>query len=901
MRIQSIRLKNIKSYGEGPEGNGITIGFQPGVNRVAGRNGHGKTTMIEALGYALFFSEPEYDENFKLQNYFLRAGEKEAEIDVVFAHEGEAYRVERALGTSKRKSKLIQVIDESTCAEGDNDVAQCLCRILRADQRTFSQGQLSDLFSNLIGVKQGRLAWPFDSKPAAAKEFFEPLLDVAIFRESESRLRDARNRFDDLLKEQDLKLAAVKAQIMERASSRETVPVREAEVEARRKAVEKSRKQKEEADKHRQALEQKQTAFNAAKTTLDEAGYQLKLAVQKREQEQKQCAESQAAAETAKQTEPGHLSFLKAEEILRGLHQKQVERSTLGKQRESASQARGEAELKMATAQQQIRELEEQRKEMLRQTETLKASLAEAIKKSEQAKLEYERFAQAAATAKRCEQELNAWLDALPEQPTESGSGGNVSGWDTQPILKARAEETKLAQALRAWEDKGTRAEHARQSLAAQLAQIAGGVCPFLNEKCRQFDPKAVQSDLSHLEKELAQAGKQRDAASKAFGKAKQVSAQARTNLLKEISAKHEEARGQLDSRDRERVRAEENLKNEKQNLERAERGLKEVSERSARSAKETVAAEKEVKLATERLADLDEKLKHFSSLDQELQAQQHAKDKSAKEHQTFLQNQPLAAKLEGLQAALKISREGEARAAEQLRQRTEQFEQAARDFDPEKLRGAESAVMETRGRLAVNEHELDAALAELKKEKERLNQWKQACEECDRIENAASRQRAAAHLAKVAAKILKDAAPAVAQHLCGRIAAHAQRIFNQINHEPIELEWKAEPHYSLRIVPGNRRFAMLSGGEQTKLALAMTLAMIQEFSGLHFAVFDEPTYAVDSESRQKLADAILEAQKAAGLEQLIVVSHDDAFEGKIENVVMLRKTAAGTELVTAG
>jgi len=37
----------------------------------------------------------------------------------------------------------------------------------------------------------------------------------------------------------------------------------------------------------------------------------------------------------------------------------------------------------------------------------------------------------------------------------------------------------------------------------------------------------------------------------------------------------------------------------------------------------------------------------------------------------------------------------------------------------------------------------------------------------------------------------------------------------------------------------------MLSGGEQTKLALAMTLAMIQEFSGLRFAVFDEPTYAV--------------------------------------------------------
>src|SRR6516225_7870815 len=126
MRIQSIRLKNIKSYGEGPEGNGITVNFQPGVNRVAGRNGHGKTTMIEALGYALFYSEPEYDENFKVQAYFLRAGEKEAEIDVVFAHAGETYRVERALGQSKRRSKLIQASDKSTCAEGDEAVAACL-------------------------------------------------------------------------------------------------------------------------------------------------------------------------------------------------------------------------------------------------------------------------------------------------------------------------------------------------------------------------------------------------------------------------------------------------------------------------------------------------------------------------------------------------------------------------------------------------------------------------------------------------------------------------------------------------------------------------------------------------------------------------------------------------------
>jgi exonuclease SbcC len=94
----------------------------------------------------------------------------------------------------------------------------------------------------------------------------------------------------------------------------------------------------------------------------------------------------------------------------------------------------------------------------------------------------------------------------------------------------------------------------------------------------------------------------------------------------------------------------------------------------------------------------------------------------------------------------------------------------------------------------------------------------------------------------------------------------------------------------------------MLSGGEQTKLALSMTLAMAQEFSDLRFCIFDEPTYGVDADSRPLLADAILEAQEAAGLEQLLLVSHDDAFEGKIEHAVLLGKSAqSGSEVISLG
>ena len=145
--------------------------------------------------------------------------------------------------------------------------------------------------------------------------------------------------------------------------------------------------------------------------------------------------------------------------------------------------------------------------------------------------------------------------------------------------------------------------------------------------------------------------------------------------------------------------------------------------------------------------------------------------------------------------------------------------------------------------------------------------------------------------MAQKARTILQKSAPRVADHLCRRIAARAQQIFNQINHDPVELEWSAE-RYSLRIQPGERRFAMLSRGEQTKLALAMTLAMIQELGGLQFCIFDEPTYGVDADSRKRLAEAIVKVQEATRFDQLLLVSHDDAFEGQVENTVLLRKTA---------
>jgi exonuclease SbcC len=69
-RIVSVELRNIKSYATP----GFPIQFRPGVNLIWGENGSGKTTILEAIGFALFGA---LDLDLK---QFRRKGENEGEV-----------------------------------------------------------------------------------------------------------------------------------------------------------------------------------------------------------------------------------------------------------------------------------------------------------------------------------------------------------------------------------------------------------------------------------------------------------------------------------------------------------------------------------------------------------------------------------------------------------------------------------------------------------------------------------------------------------------------------------------------------------------------------------------------------------------------------------------------------
>jgi exonuclease SbcC len=99
------------------------------------------------------------------------------------------------------------------------------------------------------------------------------------------------------------------------------------------------------------------------------------------------------------------------------------------------------------------------------------------------------------------------------------------------------------------------------------------------------------------------------------------------------------------------------------------------------------------------------------------------------------------------------------------------------------------------------------------------------------------------------------------------------------------------------------REVTYLSGGERTLLAFAYRFALGQLIMqarvgrGLQMLLLDEPTESLGREDRSvdRLAEAI---GRLKAIEQIIAVTHNEAFAEKAEHVIRLEKEAAVSRII---
>ena len=176
MQILSIHLKNIKSHRD------LALDFAPGINVLTGANGVGKSTIFEAIGYALFGVDAQsFVGNVER---FISIGARRGEIAVVFAPgDGERYRVSRSVGTPA-KWLLARAMGDDFEVEEHKDVRETETRLkglLGLDHGR----SLAEQFELVIGPFQNEFLGPFVIRqPSKSRDKFDEILGIDTWRKT---------------------------------------------------------------------------------------------------------------------------------------------------------------------------------------------------------------------------------------------------------------------------------------------------------------------------------------------------------------------------------------------------------------------------------------------------------------------------------------------------------------------------------------------------------------------------------------------------------------------------------------------------------------------------------------------------------------------------------------------
>ncbi len=173
MHVTRVELINIKSHINSE------FHFGRGTTAITGENGAGKTSILEAIAWALF------DTLDYSKDDFLRRGSKKGSVRVTFESDLDErqYTVYRDTGTG------YYVFDHGLSmrvAEKKKDVSDFLHLHLGIEPGT----DLKALFRSAIGVPQGSFTAEFILPATARKAAFDRLLKVEEYRDGAERLRD---------------------------------------------------------------------------------------------------------------------------------------------------------------------------------------------------------------------------------------------------------------------------------------------------------------------------------------------------------------------------------------------------------------------------------------------------------------------------------------------------------------------------------------------------------------------------------------------------------------------------------------------------------------------------------------------------------------------------------------
>ena len=921
MIIKRVQLENYRSHSN------TTVEFTKGVNLILGKNGRGKTSILEAISTVMFNTKDRSGK--ETGKSYIKFGEKSSKVDIDFiANDGREYNLKTEFFKTKPKK---QTLKDMTGSEYDGDIQEKLeelCGIKKGFEETYE---------NIVIAKQNEFINIFKDSGTTREKTFNKIFNTQIYKEMyDSFLKEAIDKYKSEKENLDSKISSLKENMEDKEQITNFLKEEkeiEKDLQDKFKNINVVSKNLENEIKEYEITEIELN--NLIKNIKDEES-KIKKYLNILKENIIEAKQAKKAKIIVKETEKYYLEYLDIENKLKDLRENLdnlLEEQKLNTQYQNNIE---KLELSNKNLKVDISNLEENISKNSEKKENLENEISKLKIKEENLDLKLKKYINLLDELEKLENFKDKKLEDKLKKTTEIdilkkelvSKNDLFKATNIEIIEKKLSDFQELEKELKLLEEQKIIFETEIKTLKKSSKELSDKICPFLNEKCQNLEDKEAEDyfsskisikteDLENLKKNIEE----------------------KTQILVEKEV-FEDRKKQYFELEKSIKDLEFSLKNEEINLKEIELDIKNLDMdiqkliENQEFQNSQMLREKKKELEVElRNLNLDEKIENLKNLFENLELEkekilknQNSIESNLKEideyskkikedtnknienikleiktfenklddlknpYNEYLKNNVLAEDLENL--LIKVDKN--IKELYSLRTEKNLLKEKVSNLE-EKIKNIK--IDELKEKYDIIKEELNEINKKLGSSQEKIENYKKILEKISSQEE--KQKKLLIEFKKLENKFNKASlirnevgqmGRAISKYMLSGISNIASVNFNKITGRTERIEWSNEEKdkYAVYLVGQERKiaFEQLSGGEQVSVAIAIRGTMTEYFTNSKFMILDEPTNNLDTERKKLLAEYMGEILN--NLEQSIIVTHDDTFREMAEKIIEL-------------
>ena len=921
MIIKRVKLENYRSHSN------TTVDFSKGVNLILGKNGKGKTSILEAISSVMFNTKDRSGK--ETGKNFIKFGEKSGKIEIEFtANDGRDYILKTEFFKTKPKRQTLKDLNGIDCEEDIQEKLEELCGIKKGFEETYE---------NIVIAKQNEFINIFKAKPKDREEIFNKIFNTQIYKEMYDKfLKEATDNYTKQIDYLSKDIDSLKENMEDKEEISTLFKDEETLKEKLNADFSKTTEISTKLSNEIKDYETSEINLKNLISNIEDEEDKIKKYSNLLKENIAVAKKAKKAKTIVKENEKSYFEYLETEKKLKGF--REIYANLLQEQKLNIQYQNNieKLELSNKTLKTDIANLEENISKNSEKKDSLDKNIAELKSKEEDLSSKLKEFESLLIKLEDLEKTKKKNSDKHLEKKTEinilekdlSSKKDLFMPINIEDIEKQLSNFKDLEKELKSLEEQKIIFGTEIYTLKNASNELSFKICPYLKENCENLKDKEADDYFSSkislkteavetLKKTIEEKSRVLAEKSRVEEKEKQFFELEKTIKNLELSLKTEEVNlkeievniKSLDISIQQLIKNQEfqdstSLKEHKKGLEVELKNLNLDEKReNLKNLIESLEIEKEKILRNQssienNLKEIDEyskKIKtdtdkNIENITSEITVFENKLTNLKTPYSEYIENSILAKDLENL--LLKVNKS--IKELYSLRLNKNSLKEKVFCLE-DKIKNIK--IDELREKYDVLKEELNEISKKLGSSQEKIENYKKILEKITSQEekqkkllNELKKLEDKSNRANLIRNEVGKMGRAISKYMLSGISNIASLNFNKITGRTERIEWSNEEKdkYVLYLVGQERKiaFEQLSGGEQVSVAIAIRGTMTEYFTNSRFMILDEPTNNLDTERKKLLAEYMGEILK--NLDQSIIVTHDDTFKEMAEKIIEL-------------